>query len=97
MPQLQATEQLRAAVASGAYGEVERLLDVYRQEVEQAWYAAAKEERQAMAREVTSMLQWARHAILASRAHTQAKLIQFRRQNAYSPYGSRPRGIYLDA
>ncbi len=97
MPPTEVSDRLRAAVASGAYGEVERLLDVYRKEVEQAWHAAPKDERQAIAREVTSMLQWARHAILTARSHTQARLIQFRRQHAYSPYASRPRGIYLDA
>jgi hypothetical protein len=98
MPRVKLSSALRAAVASGAYGEVERLLVLYRREVEQVWHATSeKAERQAIAQEVTSVLQWARHAILAARAHTQSKLIQFHRQHAYGPVGSRPRGIYLDA
>ena len=90
-------DRLRAAVASGSYGEVDRLLDVYRREVEQEWHAAAAEERQAIAREVTGVLQWARHTILAARSHTQSKLIQFRRQHAYAPAGASVRGFDLDA
>jgi hypothetical protein len=97
MPQSQVRSQLRAAVASGAYGEVERLLELYRNEVEQLWHATPEQaQRQAIAQEVTSLLRWSRHAILAARAHTQTKLIQFHRQRAYAPSGSRPRGIYLD-
>jgi hypothetical protein len=97
MPQSQVSNRLRAAVASGAYGEVERLLEVYRREVEQLWHATPEQaKRQAIAQEVTGLLRWARHAILAARAHTQTKLIQYRRQHAYTPSGSRPRGIYLD-
>lgn len=97
MPRTEASNRLRAAVAAGAYGEVERLLDVYRREVEQLWHATPEQaQRQAIAREVTSLLRWSRYAILAARAHTQSKLIQFRRQHAYTPGGSRPRGIYLD-
>jgi hypothetical protein len=91
------SSQIRAAVASGAYGEVERLLEIYRREVEQLWHATPEQaQRQAIAKEVTSLLRWARYAILAARAHTQTKLIQFRRQHAYTPSGSRSRGIYLD-
>jgi hypothetical protein len=98
MLQQQISNRIREAVAAGAYGEVERLLVVYRREVEQLWHATSEQaERQAIAQEVTGLLQWARHSILAARAHTQIKLIQFRRQHAYSPSGSRPRGIYLDA
>ena len=75
---------LRGAVAAGDYREMERLLDVYRAEVEVAWKASTSvDERQTMAKEVTTLLAWARETTLAGRAHAQRKLIHLTRQSAY--------------
>jgi len=80
---------LRGAVTAGDYREMERLLEVYRGEVEVSWKASASvDERQAMAKEVTSVLAWARETILAGRAHSQRKLIHLTRQSAYVGAGS---------
>jgi hypothetical protein len=77
-------ERLRAAVSTGDYRQLDQLLDVYRLEVEASWKAAATpEERREISMEVSSLLGWARHAILAARSHAQGKLLQFRRQSAY--------------
>jgi hypothetical protein len=80
---------LRGAVTAGDYREMERLLEVYRGEVEVWWKASTSvDERQAMAREVTALLTWARESILAGRAHAQRKLIHLTRQSAYVSAGS---------
>jgi len=77
-------ELLHGAVAAGDYREVERLLDLYRGEVEACWKAATSaEERQQISRDVTVLLGWARQTILAARAHAQRKLIHLTRQSAY--------------
>jgi hypothetical protein len=63
---------------------MERLLEIYRGEVEVRWKASTSpEERQQMAKDVTVLLAWARQTILAGRAHTQRKLIHLARQSAY--------------
>ena len=86
-------ERLRAAVSTGNYRLFDQLLDVYRREVETAWKAAlTAEQRRAISSEVTALLGWARHAILAARAHAQGKLLQFNRQSAYVSRGVRGRG-----
>ena len=78
-------ERLRAAVSTGDYRQLDQLLDVYRLEVEASWKAAVTpEERRAISLEVTGLLGWARHAILAARAHAKGKLLQFRRRSAYA-------------
>jgi hypothetical protein len=76
---------LRRAVSSGAYREAERLLGVYRGEVQARWEAAASaEQRDAVAAEVRDLLGWARTATLAGRAHTQRKLIHLTCKKAYT-------------
>jgi hypothetical protein len=78
-------ERLRAAVSTGNYRRLDQLLDVYRREVEASWNTAdTPEQRLAISSEVTALLQWARHAILAAWAHAQGKLLQFKRQSAYA-------------
>jgi hypothetical protein len=86
-------ERLRAAVSTGNYRLVDQLLDVYRQEVETSWKSAlTPEQRRAISSEVTALLGWARHAILAARAHAQGKLLQFNRRSAYGNGSARGRG-----
>jgi len=78
-------ELLRAAVSSGAFAEADRLLGVYRAEMEANWRSAASaEQRAAIAAEVTDLLEWARTATLAARSHTQSKLIHLTRRKAYA-------------
>jgi len=83
-------ELLRNAVAAADYREVERLLDVYRGEVEARWKTTTSaDERRSISTEVTALLGWARQTILAARAHTQRKLLHLTRQSAYVAAGSR--------
>jgi hypothetical protein len=78
-------ELLRAAVSSGAYAEAERLLGLYRGEMQAEWHAAASSaQRAAIAAEVSELLEWARTATLAARAHAQRKLIYLSRRRAYA-------------
>jgi hypothetical protein len=78
-------ELLRGAVSSGAYAEAERLLGAYRGEMQARWQAAASaEQRAAITAEVNDLLEWARTATLAVRAHTQRKLIHLTCKRAYS-------------
>ncbi len=78
-------ELLRAAVASGAFAEADRLLGVYRGEMEANWHAAASPaQRAAIASDVTALLEWARTATLAARSHAQSKLIHLTRRKAYA-------------
>jgi len=92
-------DRLRSAAAAGAYAEVDFLLEGYRHEVEGCWKSATSvEERRAISTEVTSLLQWIRHTILAKRSHTQHKLIQLSRRSAYASCGARkPAHLQLDA
>jgi uncharacterized membrane protein len=79
------TELLRRAVSSGDYPGAERLLGVYRGEMQARWQAAASaEQRAAIAAEVAELLEWARTATLATRAHTQRKLIHLTCRKAYT-------------
>jgi hypothetical protein len=89
-------EQLRAAVAAGSYGEVERLLTQYGGEVESTWRTSPEPQRRLIAREATSLLEWTRHTILAARSHAQYRQAQWRRQSAYATpraQGAMRRGV----
>jgi hypothetical protein len=78
-------ELLRSAVQAGDYREIERILEVYRGDVEARWHASASaEERTAISDEVMGLLGWARQTILAARAHSQRKLIHLTRQAVYA-------------
>lgn len=78
-------ERVRAAISQGSYRQADDLLADYRLEVEAAYRAArTAEERTQVATEVTAFLRWCRESVLASRAHTQARLIHLTRQSAYS-------------
>jgi hypothetical protein len=92
-------ERLRDAVVKGAYWEVDQLLTVYRREVEAHWKTTtSSEERREIATQVTGLLQWARHSILASRSHTQSRVNRLVRQGAYVEIGSAPlEQLELDA
>jgi hypothetical protein len=78
-------EQLRKAVSTGDYQGAERLLGEFRDEMQARWQAAASaEERTAVAAEVGELLEWARAATLAGRAHAQRKLIHLTCRKAYT-------------
>jgi hypothetical protein len=78
-------EQLRSAVSSGAYPEAERLLGDFREDMQARWQAAdSAAERAAVAAEVGDLLEWARTATLAGRAHSQRKLIHLTCKKAYA-------------
>jgi hypothetical protein len=83
-------ELLRTAVTSRAYAEAERLLGIYRGEMQVCWAAAVSpEDRAAIAAGVGDLLEWARVATLAGRAHAQRKLIHLTRTQAYTVCSSR--------
>jgi hypothetical protein len=93
-----AAERLRLAVAAGSYVEVQQLLTEYGSEVEACWRASSEEQRRLIAQEATSLLAWARHTILAHRAHAQHRKAQFARQSAYARVAMQRRAIIeLDA
>jgi hypothetical protein len=78
-------ERIRAAVSSGSFAEADRLLGVFRAEMQTNWEAATSpEERARIAADVNSLLEWARTATLAARSHAQRKLIHLTRRNAYA-------------
>jgi hypothetical protein len=78
-------ELLRRAVSSGAYPEAERLLGDFREEMQARWQAATSAaERATVAAEVGDLLEWARTATLAGRAHAQRKLIHLTCKKAYA-------------
>jgi hypothetical protein len=82
--QTQVNKRFRGAVSSGAFAEAEQLLAECRQEVLAAWNAATSaSERQAIAADVTALLEWARVTTLSARAHAQTKLVLLDRQSAY--------------
>ena len=79
------TDRLRSAVSSGDYLQAERLLGDFRQEMTANWRAAASaEQRAAIVADVSDLLEWARIATLAGRAHSQRKLIQMTCRTAYT-------------
>jgi hypothetical protein len=72
-------------VSSGDYPEAELLLGGFRQEMQACWEAAASaEQRAVVVAEVSDLLEWARIATLAGRAHSQRKLIQMTCRKAYT-------------
>ena len=76
---------LQNAVSSGAFPEAERLLGIYRDEMQANWEAAVSPgQRAAIAAEVGELLEWARIATLAARSHTQRKLIHLSSRKAYA-------------
>jgi hypothetical protein len=80
-------ELLRRAVSSGDYPGAEGLLGDFRCEMQAKWDAAASaDERAAVVAEVGELLDWARTATLAARAHTQRKLIHLTCRKAYTAY-----------
>jgi hypothetical protein len=78
-------ELLRSAVSSGDYPEAERLLGDFREEMQTGWVAATSVEQRALiVAEVGGLLEWARTATLAARAHAQRKLIHLACKKAYT-------------
>jgi hypothetical protein len=79
------SDRLHAAIQSGAWSTAQDLLAAFRQEVEAAWRAAKTEqERQAIARETTGFLEWARAMTITSRAHAADSLNRISRRHAYA-------------
>jgi hypothetical protein len=80
-------ELLRRAVSTGDYAGAEGLLGDFREEMTSKWNAAASaEERATIAAEVRDLLEWARTATLAKRAHMQRKLIHLTCKKAYTAH-----------
>jgi hypothetical protein len=93
-----AVDSFRSAVSAGAFPEAERLLEMYRHEVEVSWKAATSDdERQAISTEVTAVLEWARVATLSARSHAQRKLILLSRERTYTPSLQKPELLDLNA
>jgi len=85
-----AKDKFRAAINAGApASQTEAALDELRRDVESYWQAASAAERQVIAKEITSLLEWARQTILVRRAHTQSRLARLTRHGAYVPATSR--------
>jgi hypothetical protein len=83
-------DRFRVAIRRGAHQDAEMLLDELRYEVETLWTAtSSRAERQAIASEVTTLLEWARQMVVTSRSHAQAKLVGLDRPQAYLTSGSR--------
>lgn len=84
------SDNFRTAITTGDLGDAERALDDLRLEVEASWHAAqSADEQQAIASEITGLLEWARQMLLVKRAHAQTKLSRLSRQGAYVPACSR--------
>lgn len=84
-PSIRTADRFRAAVHAGRFSDANELLVTMRREVEVEWRAAgSSEQRERIANETTTLLRWARAAILASRAHTQSRLAALKRENAYT-------------
>jgi hypothetical protein len=95
---IRTTNRIHTAIAVGRLSEAERLLDDLRGEVDFAWaQASSEEERRAVAKEVSGALEWARIAVMASRAHDQSKLIRIVRGREYTPTRTRPDIVEFDA
>jgi hypothetical protein len=78
-------ELLRGAVSSGDYPEADRLLGDFREQVQMDWVAATSvEQRASIVAEVGGLLEWARTATLAARAHAQRRLIHLACEKAYT-------------
>jgi hypothetical protein len=92
MTSTRTSDNLHAAIRSGAWSTAQELLAAFRLEVEASWRAAAtEEERQVISHNVTGFLQWARAMTLTSRAHAQDRLNRLDRRHAYAgPRSSNP-------
>ena len=91
-------ELLRSAIESGAYAEAERLLAIYRDEMQAMWEAAGSVAlRESVAAEVHHLLAWARSTTLAGRSHMQNKLICISRHASYAGVLRHPDQLELDA
>ena len=65
--------------------QAEEMLGDFRAEMQASWEAAdSADERAAIVAEVSDLLEWARTATLAGRAHSQRKLILMDARSAYS-------------
>jgi hypothetical protein len=84
MPSTTHSEKLRLAVSAGNYAEAQQLLTQFGSEVESQWHAAPADQRSAIASDATNLLQWAKHTILAARAHVRHQHAQLAGQSAYS-------------
>jgi hypothetical protein len=91
------TERLRSAVTAGSYAEVDQLLVEYGASVDREWRAASEERRRDLAREASSLFDWAKHTILAARAHAQLRQAQLSRQSAYVKSAAAPSYVAIDA
>ncbi len=87
------TPECRAAIIAGNYAAAQRLLGQLRNEVENAWPGATPEDRRSIASQVLELLSWARQTVVARRSHTQRRLLQFARHNAYSTASSSRAGL----
>ena len=82
---IKTSDQLHAAIQSGAWSTAQELLAAFRVEVEASWRAAANEqERKVLARDVTGFLEWARAMTLTSREHANSRLNRLNRRHAYA-------------
>lgn len=92
------SDQLHAAIQSGAWSTAQDLLAAFRVEVEASWRTAVtEEERRSISENVTGFLQWARAMTITSREHTNDRLNRLNRRHAYA--GPEPSNPYrgLDA
>lgn len=90
---IKTSDQLHAAIRSGAWSTAQDLLTAFRLEVEASWRAAASEqERRSISQDVTGFLQWARAMTLVSREQNQTRLNHLNRRSAYA--GSNPSNPY---
>ena len=96
MPSTTQSERLRSAVAARDYGRVQEILTDYRVEVESNWETASNEQRRAIAREATNLLEWTRDTILATRSHAQQRHVESMRQSAYSKTPMRRSALELN-
>ena len=97
MPSITLTEQLRYAVSAGRFGEAEQLLLEYGAAVDREWRAASEERRRDLEHEASSLLEWAKHTILASRAHAQLCQAQLERQSVYAKSAAARSLVAVDA
>jgi queuine/archaeosine tRNA-ribosyltransferase len=79
------SNRIRAAIMAGHWSTARQLLDDLAGEVENAWkQSATDDERRTLEREVFRTLEWARTAVMASRAQDHHQLLEVSRGRAYS-------------
>jgi siroheme synthase (precorrin-2 oxidase/ferrochelatase) len=78
-------DEIRAAIAAGAFDTADQLLESLRRDIEAALPQASPAERESMAAEIGELLSWSRKTVLARRSHLQRKLTQLTRGGAYIP------------